>query len=88
MLTTERKQAIVQQYRTHETDTGSAEVQIAILSTRIAELTQHLRSNHKDHACRLGLMSLVGQRRRLLTYLTREDVGRYMTLIARLGLRR
>ena len=88
MLVTERKQALIQDYRTHEQDTGSTEVQIAILTERIKQLTDHLRANHKDHQCRRGLLRLVGRRRRLLSYLTREDVGRYRTLIARLGLRR
>ena len=88
MLDTERKQALIQDYRAHEQDTGSTEVQIAILTERITQLTDHLRANHKDFQCRRGLLSLVGQRRRLLSYLTREDVGRYRTLITRLGLRR
>jgi len=88
MLDTERKATLVEEYRVHERDTGSAEVQIAILTERINQLTQHLRAHHKDHQCRRGLMQLVGQRRRMLSYLSREDVGRYRTLITRLGLRR
>ena len=88
MLTVERKQAKIQEYRAHEKDTGSTEVQIAILTERISQLTDHLRANHKDRQCRRGLMSLVGRRRRLLSYLSREDVGRYRTIISRLGLRR
>jgi len=88
MLGTERKQALIQDYRAHEQDTGSTEVQIAILTERINQLTDHLRANHKDHQCRRGLMRLVGHRRRLLSYLSREEVGRYRTLITRLGLRR
>lgn len=88
MLDTDRKQASIEQYRTHDTDTGSTEVQVALLTERITHLTAHLRAHHKDHQCRRGLLGLVGQRRRLLTYLSREDVGRYRTLLARLGLRR
>ena len=88
MLDTDRKQTIIQEYRAHELDTGSAEVQVALLTERITELTAHLRTHHKDHQCRRGLLSLVGQRRRLLSYVTRQDVGRYRTLIGRLGLRR
>ena len=88
MLVTERKQALIQDYRAHEQDTGSSEVQIAILTERIKQLTDHLRANHKDYQCRRGLLRLVGRRRRLLSYLSREDVGRYRTLTTRLGLRR
>ena len=88
MLDTERKRVLIEDYRVHERDTGSAEVQIALLTERINQLTQHLRLHHKDHQCRRGLLCLVGQRRRLLSYLTREDVGRYRTVISRLGLRR
>jgi len=87
-LDRDRKQTLVQEFRGHEADTGSTEVQVALLTGRINELTQHLRANHKDHQCRRGLLGLVGQRRRLLSYLSREDVGRYRTLIGRLGLRR
>lgn len=82
------KPAVIAEHRLHETDTGSAEVQIAILSGRIAMLTEHLRTHPKDHASRRGLLKLVGQRRRLLDYLTRTDVERYRALIAKLGLRR
>lgn len=74
--------------RKHETDTGSAEVQIAILSERIRMLTEHLREHRKDHATRRGLLKLVGQRRRMLDYLTRKDVERYRSIVAKLGLRR
>ncbi|MBI2170528.1 MAG: 30S ribosomal protein S15 [Chloroflexi bacterium] len=88
MLTKDRKQAIVQDYGSNPQDTGSVEVQIALLTERITELTEHMRHNHKDHACQRGLLKLVGERRRRLAYLSREDVGRYRTLIARLGLRR
>lgn len=88
MLTVERKQAIIEEYKTHGEDTGSAEVQIALLTERINQITSHLRANHKDHHSRRGLLKLVGQRRRLLSYLSGEDVGRYRGLIRRLGLRR
>lgn len=88
MLDTERKRALIEEYGVHEGDTGSAEVQISLLTERISLLTQHLRAHHKDHQCRRGLLQLVGQRRRLLSYLSREDVGRYRTLLTRLGLRR
>ena len=81
-------QAIIGEYKTHETDTGSTEVQVALLTTRILELTEHLRSHKLDESTRRGLLKLVGQRRRLLRYLNREDVNRYRSLIARLGLRR
>ncbi|MSQ22515.1 MAG: 30S ribosomal protein S15 [Dehalococcoidia bacterium] len=87
MLSSERKQALVQGYSTHPKDTGSTEVQVAILTERIRELTGHLRSHKKDHQCTRGLLMLVGHRRRLLTYLSHEDLGRYRTLISRLGLR-
>jgi small subunit ribosomal protein S15 len=82
------KSAIIEEHRRHETDTGSAEVQIAILSERIRMLTEHLRTHASDHASRRGLLKLVGRRRRLLDYLNRNDVGRYRAIIARLGLRR
>ena len=88
MLDQERKQALIQEYRAHEQDTGSAEVQIAIMTERISQLTSHLRTHRKDFQCRRGLLQLVGKRRRLLSYISREDVGRYRTLLARLGLRR
>lgn len=88
MLTAERKAEIIQGYRVHETDVGSPEVQIAILTTRIRELDQHLREHKHDHHTRRGLLKLVGRRRRLLRYLSREDVGRYRDLIGRLGLRK
>jgi small subunit ribosomal protein S15 len=82
------KQGIVQQYRTHETDTGSPEVQVALLTSRIAYLTEHFQSNAKDHHSRRGLLKMVGRRRRLLEYLRSEDAGRYQKLIERLGLRK
>ena len=82
------KQAVIEEYRTHDKDTGSTESQVAVLTARITELTQHLRENKHDESTRRGLLKLVGRRRRLLRYLNSEDVGRYRTLIARLGLRR
>ena len=88
MINEARKSEVIVEYRTHEGDTGSAEVQVAILTERIKEITEHLRSHRKDVRSRLGLLKLVGQRRKLLTYLTREDVARYRSLIGRLGLRR
>ena len=82
------KQAVIEEYRAHDKDTGSTESQVAVLTARITELTQHLRENKHDESTRRGLLKLVGRRRRLLRYLNSEDVGRYRTLIARLGLRR
>jgi small subunit ribosomal protein S15 len=82
------KSEIIAEHRRHDTDTGSAAVQIAVLSDRIAALTEHLRDHPKDHASRRGLLKLVGKRRRLLDYLTRTDVERYRAIIAQLGLRR
>ena len=82
------KLATITEYRVHETDTGSPEVQIAVLSERIIGLTEHLREHTKDHASRRGLLKMVGRRRRLLDYLSRTDVERYRAIIARLGLRR
>lgn len=82
------KSETIADHRRHETDTGSAEVQVAILSERIAALTEHLRDHPKDHASRRGMLTLIGQRRRQLDYLSRTDVDRYRALIARLGLRR
>ena len=82
------KQAVIEEYRTHENDTGSTESQVAVLTARISELTEHLRSNNHDESTRRGLLKLVGRRRRLLRYLNSKDVDRYRTLIARLGLRR
>lgn len=88
MLTKEEKQAIISQHRLHEEDTGSTEVQIALLTQHIQELTEHLQVHRKDHHSRRGLMKMVGQRRRLLRYLSKEDPGRYKGLIDRLGLRK
>ena len=81
------KQAIITEYKTSDDDTGSTEVQVALLSARINRLTQHLRENKHDESTRRGLLKMVGRRRRLLRYLNREDVSRYRTLISRLGLR-
>jgi len=88
MLGTESKQVIYTKFGSHEKDTGSSQVQVALLTERIKQLTDHLRSNHKDFQCRRGLMRLVGRRRRLLAYLSREDIGGYTSLISTLGLRR
>jgi small subunit ribosomal protein S15 len=82
------KTATIAEYRTHDKDTGSAEVQIALLTERINHLTEHLKSHKKDHHSRRGLLMLVGRRRRLLDYVRKNDVERYRALIARLGLRR
>ncbi len=82
------KSATIGEYRLHETDTGSPEVQVAILTERINHLTEHLKAHKKDHHSRRGLLMLVGRRRRLLDYVKKNDVERYRVLIARLGLRR
>lgn len=87
-ITPERKKVMIGDYRTHESDTGSPEVQIAILTERITNLTEHFKTHKKDHHSRRGLLKLVGQRRRLLNYLKRKDVNRYRELIARLGIRK
>ena len=84
----EQKSALISEYRRGESDTGSPEVQVALLSRRIEELTEHLKTHQTDHHSRRGLLQLVGRRRRLLEYLRREDVERYRVLIQRLGLRR
>ena len=88
MLTPEGKQQLIEKYRVHEGDTGSPEVQIAILTERITYLTTHLKEHKKDHHSRRGLLKLVSQRRQLLDYLRRADEGRYKTLIEKLGIRR
>jgi small subunit ribosomal protein S15 len=82
------KTAIIKEYATHEGDTGSPEVQIAVLSRRIADLTEHLKTHKHDHHSRRGLLLLVGQRKRLIGYLQGVDINRYRKLIERLGLRR
>jgi small subunit ribosomal protein S15 len=87
-LTVEEKQEVVQQFGKTDTDTGSPEVQIALLTRRINHLTEHLREHKHDHHSRRGLLMLVGQRRRLLNYLGRKDLDRYRALIKELGLRR
>lgn len=87
-LTKESKAALVQDYKAHGTDTGSPEVQIAILTNRITYLTEHFRGHTKDHHSRRGLLTMVGRRRRLLDYLRRHDEERYKAIIARLNIRR
>ncbi len=87
-LAKERKTEVIQKFRKHETDTGSPEVQVAILTERIAYLTDHFKAHAKDHHSRRGLLKIVGQRRRLLDYLKEKDVDRYRTIIEHLGLRR
>ncbi|MCU1592110.1 MAG: ribosomal protein [Frankiales bacterium] len=87
-LDTATKQAIMAEYATVDSDTGSPEVQVAMLSKRIADLTEHLKTHKHDHHTRRGLLGLVGRRRRLLKYLEKTDINRYRTLIERLGLRR
>jgi small subunit ribosomal protein S15 len=88
VLATERKQEIIGKFRSHDTDTGSPEVQIALLSERIVTLTEHFRTHQKDHHSRRGLLKMVGQRRRLLDYLKSRDVERYRKVIQSLGIRR
>ncbi|MFD2208870.1 30S ribosomal protein S15 [Virgibacillus halophilus] len=87
-ITKERKNEIINEFKTHESDTGSPEVQIAVLTEEITTLNEHLRVHKKDHHSRRGLMKMVGKRRNLLTYLRNKDVARYRELIKRLGLRR
>jgi small subunit ribosomal protein S15 len=87
-LTAQDKQEIISKYATHEGDTGSPEVQVALLTKRITDLTEHLKTHKHDHHSRRGLLLMVGDRRRLLDYLKREDIDRYRSLIDRLGLRR
>jgi small subunit ribosomal protein S15 len=86
-LTQEKKQEIISEYQTHETDTGSSNLQIALLTARINELTQHLKANKKDHSSRRGLLKLIGQRKRLLGYIRRKNPQGYQDLIAKLGIR-
>lgn len=88
MLTSERKTEVIGTFRTHDVDTGSPEVQVALLSERITYLTDHFKTHVKDHHSRRGLLKLVGQRRRLLDYLKGKDADRYSALIQRLGIRK
>ena len=87
-LTTEQKKEILTEYGLHETDTGSAEAQVAMLTKRISDLTEHLKQHKHDHHSRRGLLLLVGQRRRLLNYLQKTEIERYRSIVERLGLRR
>jgi small subunit ribosomal protein S15 len=87
-MESQTKKALIEQYRKHTADTGSSEVQIALLSERINHLTEHLKTHRKDFSTRRGLLMLVGQRRRLLNYLKSRDIERYRDLIGRLGLRK
>jgi len=87
-VSTVRKADTISKFRQHQSDTGSPEVQVALLSERISHLTEHLKNNHKDHHSRRGLLKMVGQRRALLDYLKRESLDRYRKLIDTLGLRR
>ncbi|WP_066053400.1 30S ribosomal protein S15 [Robertmurraya korlensis] len=87
-ITKERKNELISEYKTHESDTGSPEVQIAVLTEEINNLNEHLRTHKKDHHSRRGLLKMVGRRRNLLTYLRNKDVTRYRELITKLGLRR
>ena len=88
MLDVEKRKGVIESYRLHETDTGSPEVQIALLSARIEYLTEHFKTHKKDHHSRRGLLKLVSQRRRLLDYVKKKDVERYRSVIQRLGLRK
>ncbi len=88
MLNKEVKTEIIEQYATHEGDTGSPEVQIAVLTKRINDLTEHLKANHNDHHSRRGLHKMVGHRRNLLAYLQKKDINRYRAIIEKLGLRK
>ena len=87
-LITEKKTEVVQKYRRHDSDTGSPEVQVALITERIAYLTEHFKTHKKDHHSRRGLLKLVGQRRRLLDYLRKVDLNRYKAVIDQLGLRK
>ena len=87
-ISPDKKQEVIGEYRTHESDTGSPDVQVAILTERIRHLTEHLKTHRKDHASRRGLLMMVGQRARLLRYLKKKDWSRYTNLIKRLGIRR
>lgn len=88
MITKEKKTAIIEQYATKAGDTGSPEVQIAVLTARIAELTEHLKENQKDHHSRRGMLKMIGKRRGLLDYLKKKDIERYRSLIEKLGIRK
>ena len=88
MMTKDEKQAIIEAYAIHEGDTGSPEVQIAILTSRINTLTEHLKLNKKDHHSRRGLLKMVGHRRNLLNYLQKKDINRYREIIKKLGIRK
>ena len=88
MILKEQKTAVIEQNRTHPTDTGSPEVQIAILTERISQLTEHLKVHHKDNHSRRGLLQMVGKRRNLLNYLAKKDIERYRAIVAKLGLRK
>lgn len=88
MFATDKKQEIIKSYKLHEGDTGSPEVQIALLTERITYLTEHFKVHKKDHHSRRGLLKIVGQRRRLLDYLKKKDVERYRSIIEKLGIRR
>ncbi|WP_071516929.1 30S ribosomal protein S15 [Geitlerinema sp. PCC 9228] len=86
-LTKERKQEIISEFQVHETDTGSSDLQVAVLTARIERLSQHMQQHKKDYASRRGLMKLIGQRKRLLKYIRRQDPQHYQQLIQRLGIR-
>ena len=88
MLLKEEKSKVIAEYATHEGDTGSPEVQIAILTKRINDLSEHLKTHKKDHHSRRGLLKMVGQRRNLLNYVMKKDIERYRSIIARLGIRK
>lgn len=88
MIAKELKNEVIREYATHEGDTGSPEVQIAVLTTRINELTEHLKVHKKDHHSRRGLLKIVGRRRNLLNYLMKKDINRYREIVAKLGLRK
>ena len=88
MMTKDEKQGLIEEYRHHESDTGSPEVQVAILTNRISELTEHMKVHLKDFNTRRGLLKLVGQRRRLLDYLKEKNIDRYRTIIQKLNIRR
>ncbi len=88
MIKKDKKQEVISAYKTHETDTGSPEVQIAILTERINELTEHLKANKNDHHSRRGMLKMIGHRRNLLNYLMKKDINRYRAIIEKLGIRK